>query len=111
MVHLVQFNCDTKIKSVGAEDIFLGMGTKDPGTTTSDGIRTKIFLPLEDTAAAIELDVTDSAIKISSKNYYLHHELPRKINAKSARAKWNDSTRELWVTAPFLPGEFDFLRQ
>ena len=65
---LRKFICDAKIKSVGAEDIFLGMGTKDPGTTTSDGIRTKISLPLEESAAAIELDVTDSFIKISSKN-------------------------------------------
>ena len=59
---------DTYLQTVGSEDIFLGMGTKDPGTSTSDGIRISIHLPLEDSAGNIELDLNDTAILLSSKN-------------------------------------------
>lgn len=59
---------DTYLQTVGSEDIFLGMGTKDPGTSTSDGLRVSIHLPLEDSAANIELDLSDMAILLSSKN-------------------------------------------
>lgn len=44
------------------------MGTKDPGTTTSDSIRVSIHLPLERSAGDVELDVTDTDILLSSTN-------------------------------------------
>ena len=59
---------DTYVQMVGAEDIFLGMGTKDPGTTSSDGLRMTFHLPKEKDMSGIELDVTDTEINLSTPN-------------------------------------------
>ena len=52
---------------VGAEDIYLGMGTKDPGTTSSDGLKIKVALPKEK-LENIELDVTSEFVHLSTPN-------------------------------------------
>ena len=59
---------DTYVQMVGAEDIFLGMGTKDPGTTSSDGLRMTFHLPKEKDMSGIEVDVTDTEINLSTSN-------------------------------------------
>jgi len=59
---------DTYVQMVGAEDIFLGMGTKDPGTTSSDGLRMTFHLPKEKDMSGIEVDVTDTEINLSTAN-------------------------------------------
>jgi hypothetical protein len=59
---------DTYVQMVGAEDIFLGMGTKDPGTTSSDGLRMTFHLPKEKDMSGIEVDVTDAEINLSTPN-------------------------------------------
>ena len=59
---------DTYVQMVGAEDIFLGMGTKDPGTTSSDGLRMTFHLPKEKNMSGIEVDVTDTEINLSTPN-------------------------------------------
>ena len=53
---------------VGAEDIYLGMGTKDPGTTSSDGLKIKVALPKEK-LENIELDVTSDSRVLETKEY------------------------------------------
>jgi hypothetical protein len=42
------------------------MGTKDPGTTSSDGLKIKIILPKEDSLDGIELDVNNTELILSS---------------------------------------------
>ena len=59
---------DTYVQMVGAEDIFLGMGTKDPGTTSSDGLRMTFHLPKEKSMSGIEVDVSDTQINLSTPN-------------------------------------------
>ncbi|CBY14895.1 unnamed protein product [Oikopleura dioica] len=95
---------------VGAEDIFLGMGTKDPGTTSSDGLRMTFHLPKEKDMSGIEVDVTDTEINLSTANYVLRHILPRSVQSNAARAHWCSNKFELTITVPLNPGEFDFLK-
>jgi len=52
---------------VGSEDIFLGMGTKDPGTSSSDGIKIKIILPNEK-MSDIEIDIQKEIVNLSTPN-------------------------------------------
>ena len=48
---------------------------------------------------------------ISSYFSILSHPLPRAINSKAAKAAWDPQRHHLTITAPLLPGEYDFLRQ
>jgi len=95
---------------VTSEDIFLGMGTKDPGTTTADGIKLTVSLPGETDLASIELDVQEHVILVSTPNYLLKETLPRPVDASTAKAEWNGAKSTLVVRCHVKPGEYDFMR-
>ena len=95
---------------VTSEDIFLGMGTKDPGTTTADGIKLTVSLPGESDLANIELDVQETIILVSTPSYLLKETLPRPVDPTTAKAEWNKSKSSLIIRVHVKPGEFDFLR-
>ena len=65
------------------------MGTKDPGTTTADGIKLTVSLPGETNLSNIELDVQEEIVIVSTPNYLLKETLSRPVDPKSATAKWN----------------------
>ena len=54
---------------VTSEDIFLGMSTKDPGTTSADGLRLTIKLPKENNVKDIELDVRPEEVNFLTITY------------------------------------------
>ena len=80
------------------------MGTKDPGTTTADGIKLTVNLPGETNLANIELDVQEEIVIVSTPTYLLKETLSRPVDPKSATAKWNRN----WILENFLKINFYF---
>ena len=74
------------------------MGTKDPGTTTADGIKLTVNLPGETNLANIELDVQEEIVIVSTPTYLLKETLSRPVDPKSATAKWNRN----WIFQKFF---------
>merc|ERR1712062_656891 len=95
---------------VGSEDIFLGMGTKDPGTSSSDGLKINILLQDETKLSDIEVDIVKDYVHLSTPRYILKEQLPRQVDPKTAKAKWNPVKHILELRCHVLPGEYDFLR-
>jgi len=57
-------------QKVGAEDVFLGISGKTPGTADCEEMVVKVCLP-GDALKGIELDVTADKVVVSSSNQYV----------------------------------------
>lgn len=96
-------------QSVGTEDIFLGMGTKNPTTACCENLVVKIKLPGTN-IKNVELDVTDKFLDCRTPKWRLGLHLPNKVESKQSKAKWISDKEELHITL-LLQREYDFVNQ
>ncbi|CAL7946884.1 unnamed protein product [Xylocopa violacea] len=84
-------------QAVSAEDVFLGMGFKTPGSASCEWLSVSVKMPKE-TREKIELSVETEAIDVRSPRYRLHLETPYPVDPNASSAKWHDNTSTLVVT-------------
>ena len=84
---------------VGTEDVYLGLGGRDPSTAYCQDLLVKIQLPgtrRED----IGLDVDPQNLKLQAPNFKLNLALPHPVLDKQGSAKWEREKETLVVTLP-----------
>ncbi|XP_065832762.1 dynein axonemal assembly factor 6-like [Oscarella lobularis] len=96
-------------QSVFTEDLFLGMGNKNPSTASCENLVIKIKLP-ETNYSDVHLDVTDTFLDCRTPKHKLGLHLPHRVDSKNGRAKWDSEQEQLTVTLK-LNREYDFLNQ
>ncbi|XP_017759551.1 PREDICTED: protein PIH1D3 [Eufriesea mexicana] len=84
-------------QAVTAEDVFLGMGFKTPGTASCEWLSVLVKMPRE-VREKIELSVETEAIDVRSPRYRLHLETPHPIDPNASSAKWHGETSSLEIT-------------
>ncbi|CAK9811993.1 Dynein axonemal assembly factor 6 [Anthophora quadrimaculata] len=84
-------------QSVTAEDVFLGMGFKTPGSASCEWLSVFVKMPRE-VREKIELSVETETIDVRSPRYRLHLETPHPVNPNSSSAKWHSDTSTLEIT-------------
>ncbi|XP_064405093.1 dynein axonemal assembly factor 6-like isoform X2 [Halichondria panicea] len=94
-------------QAVGAEDVFLGMGIKNPTTASCEDQVVRIKLPSTQ-AKDIDLDITESYLDCRTPQWRLGLHLPHKVDSNSSKAKWVCDTNTLQVTLK-LNREFDLI--
>ncbi|GLC41616.1 hypothetical protein PLESTB_000696100 [Pleodorina starrii] len=85
-------------QSVDTADNFLGMGGKDPSSTSCEDLVVRVELPEAASAAELDLDVKDTYLKLSSPHYKLSIHLPHKVDGERGKAKWDASKKVLSIT-------------
>lgn len=89
---------------VGSEDVFLGIGGRDPGSHCCESLVYKIKLPGVDSIEMISLDVTKNTLRISTPKNRLAMYLPHEVKDKDGNAKWDSDKGELELTLPIIHG-------
>ncbi|XP_071856627.1 dynein axonemal assembly factor 6 isoform X2 [Bombus fervidus] len=84
-------------QAVTAEDVFLGMGFKTPGTASCEWLSVLVKMPQE-VREKIELSVETEAIDVRSPRYRLHLETPHPVDPNASSAKWHSDISTLEVT-------------
>ncbi|EZA61654.1 hypothetical protein DMN91_009921 [Ooceraea biroi] len=84
-------------QAVTAEDVYLGMGFKTPGTASCEWLSVLVKLP-EETREKVELSVESEAIDVHSPRYRLHLPTPHLVDPNASYAKWHNDTSTLEVT-------------
>ncbi|EFN80525.1 protein PIH1D3 [Harpegnathos saltator] len=83
-------------QAVTAEDIYLGMGFKTPGTASCEWLSVLVKLPRE-TREKVELSVESEAIDVRSSRYRLHLPTPHPVDPNASSAKWHSDTSTLEI--------------
>ncbi|XP_014485285.1 PREDICTED: protein PIH1D3 [Dinoponera quadriceps] len=78
-------------QAVTAEDVYLGMGFKTPGTASCEWLSVMVKLPQE-TREKVELSVESEAIDVRSPRYRLHLPTPHPVDPNASSAKWHNDT-------------------
>merc|ERR1711977_352394 len=87
---------------VGAEDVFLGINGRDPGSHCCEDLVVKVMLPCVDSLDMISLDVTKNTLRISTPKHRLAMYLPHEVKEKDGNAKWDGDKTELQLTLPII---------
>ena len=88
-------------QSVGAEDVYLGMGTVDPSSASCNVMVIKIKLP-EQHANDIDLDVQRQILSLQSAKYRLATYLPHPVDPDAGNAKWHADKEMLVLRLPII---------
>ncbi|XP_063376803.1 dynein axonemal assembly factor 6 [Cydia fagiglandana] len=94
-------------QAVSAEDVFLQIGPKTPGSASCENLIVRIKMP-GDKKENIDLAVDTSSVTVNSSQYCLKLPLPHDIDPDRSKASW-DSTEETLVLTLMLEREFDFV--
>ncbi|XP_075991627.1 dynein axonemal assembly factor 6 [Anticarsia gemmatalis] len=94
-------------QSVSAEDVYLQIGPKTPGSASCENLIVRIKMP-GDKKENVDLTVTTSNVTISSSQYFLKLSLPHDIDPDRSNANWDTDKEELLLTLK-LDREFDFV--
>jgi dynein assembly factor 6, axonemal len=86
-------------QSVTSEDMYLGLGDKDPSSTSCEMMVIKVKLPGE-RLADIDLQLKPQAIEIRSPRFKLATYLPHRVAHGSGKAKWLAASSTLQVQVP-----------
>jgi len=86
-------------QDIGSEDVFLNLGQKDGSSDHCSHLLVKIKLP-GTKLADITLDVLESRIVVSTKNYHLNAALPQPVMKDDGNAKWDTAQGCLSVSLP-----------
>lgn len=84
-------------QAVTSEDMFLGMGMKNPSTASCEDMVLKIELPGAK-SADIELDVKAKFLDCRTPKYKLGLHLPHPVDHKTGKAQWDGDKHVLTVT-------------
>jgi len=88
-------------QSVGAEDVYMNMGFKDPSSMSCDTMIIKINLPGEP-MAKVDLEITPESLLLRSPKFKLYLDLPRKVDDKKGKAEFDRKKSELRLTFPII---------
>ncbi|OQR92699.1 hypothetical protein ACHHYP_03314 [Achlya hypogyna] len=88
-------------QDVMTEDVFLGLGDKDPSTAHCDAMVVKIVFPGHK-LREIDLDVKAQKLVAQSSRLKLSTYLPYPVKHKEGKAKWDPKTDTLIVTLPIV---------
>ncbi|XP_031850461.1 dynein axonemal assembly factor 6 [Nomia melanderi] len=84
-------------QAVTAEDVFLGIGFKTPGTASCEWL--SVFVKMShESRDKVELTVESEAIDVRSPRYRLHLATPHPVDPCTSSAKWHTDTSTLEVT-------------
>eukprot|EP01138_Halocafeteria_seosinensis_P000175 gb/GECG01000181.1/.p1 GENE.gb/GECG01000181.1/~~gb/GECG01000181.1/.p1 ORF type:complete len:222 (+),score=44.79 gb/GECG01000181.1/:1-666(+) len=86
-------------QAVTAEDMYLGISEKDPGSHSCELMVIKVKMP-GDRMKDIDLDVTEQRIQVISPKYKLRTYLPDPVKHRDGKAKWDSKNSTLVVTVP-----------
>ncbi|ETV92563.1 hypothetical protein H310_13226 [Aphanomyces invadans] len=92
-------------QEVMTEDVFLGLGDKDPSVASCDAMTIKISFPghrLDE----IALDLTKHKLIAQSHALKLSLYLPNPVRHKQGKATWDATTDTLAVTVPIIKDEW-----
>ncbi|OQS04599.1 hypothetical protein THRCLA_03186 [Thraustotheca clavata] len=92
-------------QDVMTEDVFLGLGDKDPSTAHCDAMVVKIQFPGH-TLRQIDLDVKHQKLVAQSSTMKLSTFLPYPVKHKEGKAKWDPKTETLSITLPIIREEW-----
>ncbi|XP_077579872.1 dynein axonemal assembly factor 6 [Stigmatopora nigra] len=84
-------------QSVGTEDVFLGLGRKDPSSMCCEAMLVKIKLP-DSKASDVTLDVKEKFLDLRTPKYRLALHLPHPVHHKEGKAHFFSEREELEVT-------------
>lgn len=84
-------------QAVTSEDMFLGMGNKNPATASCEDMVVKIELPGAK-SADIELDVKSKFLDCRTPKTKLGLHLPHPVDHKIGKAQWDEDKHVLTVT-------------
>lgn len=96
-------------QAVTPEDMYLGMGGRDPSSFSCEEMLVRIHLP-ETALADIQLDVTDTLLDLRCPRFRLHLPLPHRVDGKNGKAQWDGKASKLSVTLRVMR-DYDFLKQ
>ncbi|XP_049866506.1 dynein axonemal assembly factor 6 [Pectinophora gossypiella] len=94
-------------QAVSAEDVFLQIGPKTPGSASCENLIVRIKMP-GDKKENVDLAVDTNSVTVNSSQYSLKLPLPHGINPDLSKANW-DSADETLVLTLKLDREFDFV--
>ncbi|XP_077472392.1 dynein axonemal assembly factor 6 [Stigmatopora argus] len=84
-------------QSVGTEDVFLGLGRKDPSSMCCEAMLVKIKLP-DSKASDVTLDVKEKFLDLRTPKYRLALHLPHPVLHQEGKAQFFSEREELEVT-------------
>jgi len=91
-------------QAVTSEDMYLGMGGKDPSSTSCEAMVVRVKLPGE-SVSEIDLDVKPQAIVVRSPRFRLVTYLPHPVRHQEGKARWLKDKGVLEVTLPIVRKE------
>ncbi|KAA0156847.1 hypothetical protein FNF29_00957 [Cafeteria roenbergensis] len=83
-------------QDVTSEDMYLGMGDKDPSSAKCDFLVVRVKLPGE-AVSEVDLDVKPQAIVVRSPKFRLATYLPHRVKHEDGKARWIASKSMLEV--------------
>ncbi|KZC11961.1 PREDICTED: protein PIH1D3 [Dufourea novaeangliae] len=84
-------------QAVTAQDVFLGIGFKTPGTASCEWLSVSVKMPHE-SRDKVELTVESETIDVRSPRYRLHLPTPHPVDPNTSSAKWHTDTSTLEVS-------------
>ena len=89
-------------QAVGSQDVFLGLGEKDPSSTQCEVLILVVDLPEAEDMKGLGLDVQATTLRLESEAYRLCLPLPHEVDAARGKAAWEGKHRRLKVTLPII---------
>ncbi|PZC82410.1 hypothetical protein B5X24_HaOG210451 [Helicoverpa armigera] len=94
-------------QSVSAEDVFLQLGPKTPGSASCENLIVRVKMP-GDKMENVDLVVDTTSVTVTSSQYSLKLPLPHEIDPDRSKASWEVDQETLVLTLR-LNREFDFV--
>jgi hypothetical protein len=86
-------------QDLGAQDMYLNLGDRDPGSDHCDTLVVKVQMP-DTELKNISLEVLDDRILIQAPKYRLNVALPHKVKKDDGKAEWEKLKATLKITLP-----------
>ncbi|KAJ2953666.1 hypothetical protein O0L34_g1281 [Tuta absoluta] len=94
-------------QAVTAEDVYLQIGPKSPGSASCEHLIVRIKMP-GDKKENVDLAVDTNSVTVGSSQYHLKLPLPHTIDPDRSKANWDSDDDTLILTLQ-LDREFDFV--
>merc|ERR1719488_137066 len=86
-------------QDLGAQDMYLNLGDRDPSSDHCDTIVVKVQMP-DTELKNISLEVLDDRILVQAPKYRLNLALPHRVKKDDGKAEWEKLKQTLKVTVP-----------
>jgi hypothetical protein len=86
-------------QDIGAQDMYLNLGDRDPGSDHCDQLVVKVQMP-DTELKNITLEVLEDRLLVQSPKYRLNLALPHRVKKDDGKAEWEKLKATLKVTLP-----------